>query len=100
MNKRSLAALVFVNAVLLVALLFTSFSSDKAVAQSSRHATTGNYVMTAGYNKTKDKQQLIYIMDLNSGRLLSVKFDGVRDRFEVEGSRDTAQDAKMIYRNR
>lgn len=88
MSHRSLAGLIVLNLVLIVSLGLLSFTPPPAEAQIGR---AGNYVMIAGASLGKEADTL-YIMDLNSARMLAVNYSVPQKKFEALGLRDINPD--------
>jgi len=91
MNHRSLASLIVINAVLLAALVVTVFSPAPAKAQFG--GTGGQYMMIAGDVTGRDAQAAIYIIDMQTSRVVAVMFNGSNNTLEFVAGRDISQDA-------
>lgn len=90
MNKRSLAGLILINAVLLASLVVTAFSPAPAQAQ---FGSGGQYLMIAGEVVGRDAQAAVYIVELQSGRVAAVMFNGSNKTLEVIAGRNVSEDA-------
>jgi hypothetical protein len=90
MNKRSLAGLILINAVLLASLVVTAFSPEPAQAQFS--PTGGQYIMIAGDVTGRDAQAGVYIVDMQSGKVAAIMFNGSNKKLEIIGGRDVSED--------
>lgn len=89
MTQRSLAILIVLNAVLLAAIALTFGPVEKAQAQFGG----GNYLMLAG-NSDASPLQVVYVMEANSGRVVSFTVDSATKKLEVIGGRKIGQDLK------
>lgn len=89
MNRRSLAALVTVNAALLAALVVTLFSPQPAHGQ---FGAASQYTMIAGQSQLRNDQAIVYVIDTRSGALVSLLFNAANNRLEPVGSRVLSQD--------
>ena len=98
MNKRSLAGLILINAVLLAALVVTGFSPEPAQAQFGGGG--GQYLMIAGDASGRSSQAAVYITDLRSGRIVVMMFNSSNNSLEVIASRDVAKDAEGVESSR
>ena len=92
MNKRSLAGLILINAVLLASLVVTAFSPAPARAQSGGGG--GEYLMIAGDVTGREQQAAVYIIDLQSRKIITFFFNGANNRLEFIAGRDVSQDAQ------
>lgn len=93
MNRRSLRALIVLNAVLLAAVAVVSFSPSPAQAQFGNR---GNYLMIAGETTANPQQETIYVMELNSGRIASMTFNSNNNQLTVLGARDAGSDLQRV----
>lgn len=91
MNKRSLAGLILINAVLLASLVVTAFSPAPAQAQFG--GMGGQYLMIAGDVTGRDAQAAVYIIDMQSGKVVSIMFNGSNNTLEFIAGRDVSEDA-------
>ncbi len=98
MNKRSLAGLILINAVLLAALVVTGFAPEPAQAQFG--GSGGQYLMIAGDATGRDAQAAVYIADLRSGKVVAVMFNGSNDKLELIAGRDVSQDSQRAETSR
>lgn len=92
MNKRSLAGLILINAVLLASLVVTAFSPAPAQAQFG--GSGGQYLMIAGDVTGRSSQAAVYIIDMQSGKVVAVMFNGSNNTLEFIAGRDVSQDAE------
>jgi hypothetical protein len=70
MNRRSLGGLIALNVALLVAVLALNFSP----AQAQLRLEPGEYTMVAGDYVGRPNQQVVWITDIRSTRVLGVIF--------------------------
>ena len=90
MTHRSLSMLIVLNAVLLAALSVTLFSTP-ASAQFGGGAA---YTMIAGQVTGRADQESVYIIDLNTSRMVAVIFNTNNNRADVIDGRVVADDAQ------
>lgn len=90
MTQRSLAVLIVLNAVLLAAIALTFGPVQKAEAVQ---LGGGSYLMLAG-NTTGGSQQVVYIMDTQTGRLAALTVNSGNKRVELVGGRKVGDDLK------
>ncbi|WP_432797738.1 hypothetical protein [Poriferisphaera sp. WC338] len=96
MNQRSLAALIFLNLALLVALLVAVVPTRPVEAQSF---SGGGFLMIAGNVKAR-QQDVIYIVNMGSGEVASLLYNGSSSKFEFLGRRNFSNDGETPSRNR
>lgn len=89
MNRRSLAVLIVLNAVLLAAIALTLGPVPQAQAQLGG----GSYLMIPG-NTTQAQQQVIYVMDTRTGNVAGFTVNSANKRVEVIGTRAIGNDLK------
>lgn len=94
MNKRSLAGLILINAVLLASLVVTAFNPTPAQAQLGGGGGGGQYLMIAGDVTGRDQQAAVYIIDLQSAKVITIFFNGANNRLEFIAGRDVSQDSE------
>lgn len=92
MNRKSLGALVALNAVLLMALIIVSLTPARTHAQLG--GAGGQYVMLAGEAVGQRNMNAIYITELTSARMVVVMFNGGNEKLEVIAGRDLKTDVK------
>ncbi len=97
MNKRSLAGLILINAVLLAALVVAALSPAPVQAQ---FGGGGQYMMIAGNATGRESQAAIYIIDLNTSRVVAVMFNGSNNKLEFIAGRNISEDAERATQNR
>lgn len=91
MNQRSLATLIAINAVLLVAVVVSVFSPAPAMAQFGG----GNqYLMIAGQAPQRQNQSLVYVIDLRSSRIITVLYNSGNQRLELIAGRVVGDDLR------
>ncbi len=90
MTRKSLAGLILINAVLLASLIVTAFSPAPAKAQ---FGGGGQYLMIAGDVTGRDSQAAVYIIEITSGRVAAVMFNGSSNKLEVIAGRNVSEDA-------
>lgn len=91
MNRRSLAALVLVNAVLLAALVTSLLSPSPAHAQFGAGA---QYLMISGQSQIRNEQALVYVVDTRNGAIVTLLYNSANNRLEGKGGRMISQDAQ------
>ncbi len=84
MNRRSLAALILVNAVLLAALVTSLASPQPAHAQFGGGS---QYLMIAGQSQVRNDQAAIYVVDTRNGAIVSLMYSSANNRLEPLGAR-------------
>lgn len=89
MNRRSLAALVLVNAVLLAALVTSLLSPQAAQAQ---FGSGSQYLMISGQSQVRNDQAAIYIVDTRNGAILALLYNSANNRLEPIAGRLLSQD--------
>ncbi|MCC6682109.1 MAG: hypothetical protein IT445_14500 [Phycisphaeraceae bacterium] len=90
MNRRSLAALILLNSVLLAALVVGSFSSPV----QAQFGAAGNYMMIAGQVRGRTNQNAIYIIDQQTSQMVSMMFNSANNEFEYFAARRISDDAR------
>ena len=90
MNRKSLGALVALNAVLLMALIIVSLTPSRTQAQLG--GAGGNYVMLAGESVGQKNMNAIYITELTTAKMVVVMFNGGNEKLEVIAGRDLKTD--------
>ncbi len=89
MDKRSLAALIVLNIVLLAGLLLFALTPPAAQAQLRGR---GSYTMVAGEARGKSSQDVIYVFDLNRGRVVAITYESGSERMNIIGGLDFSED--------
>lgn len=92
MNKRSLAGLIVINAVLLASLVVAAFSPAPAQAQFAG-SSGGQYLMIAGNVTGRESQAGVYIIDMRTARIAAIMFNGSNNKLEIIAGRNAAEDA-------
>ncbi len=90
MNKRSLAGLILINAVLLASLAVTGLGPAPAQAQ---FVSGGQYLMIAGDVVGRDAQAAVYVIELQTGRVAAIMFNGSNKTLEIIAGRNVSEDA-------
>ena len=85
MTRRSLAALAFINVVLVVALAVVSIAPTPAKAQLGQPAN--QFMMIAGLANARSDQQVIWLLDLSQQQLAASFFNSANDEFTVVATR-------------
>lgn len=93
MNRKTLGALIALNVVLLAGLAAVVLSPKQAQAQGFGRA---NYLMIAGDITGREQQAAIYVIETNSGRMISLIFNGSNNTWEVIGSREVGRDLQSV----
>ena len=93
MNRKSLGALVALNVVLLLALMFVALAPvQPAHAQFNQQA----YIMIAARGKNvPQNKHIIYITELSSAKMIALFYDSQREVFDFVGARPLANDLKL-----
>ena len=90
MKRRSLAALVLINSVLLAALAVTVLTPPA----HAQFGMGGAFMMISGAVRGRNSQNAIYIIDQQSSNMIAMMFNSANNRFEPIGSRRIADDAR------
>ena len=92
MNRKSLGALVALNVVLLLALMFVALAPSTTHAQFNQQA----YIMIAarGKNVPQDRH-IIYITELSTAKMVAVIYDSQKETFDWIAGRPLANDLKL-----
>ena len=97
MNKRSLGALIALNIALLVGLLAAVLSPQQA---SGQNFVKAQYLMIAGNIQARDQQAMVYIIEMNSGRMAAVLFNSANKNLDVVDGRILANDLAASAKTR
>jgi len=89
MNKRSFGALIALNVVLLAALTLVSLTPRQATAQLRR---PGEYLMIPGESRGRPQENMIYLLELNTSRMIAVTFNSSNNQLSTWGVRVLADD--------
>lgn len=92
MGNRSFGALIALNVVLVVALAVVHLISPPVNAQAFGGA--GDYMMLSGSVKGRTQQDIVYIVELNTARMVAVMFNSNTNELEVLGARDVTRDTQ------
>jgi hypothetical protein len=85
MNRQTLAALVVLNIVLLVALVVVGPASTPVAAQGFGQQ---QYIMVSGQAVGRQDQNAIYVIEVSSGRIAALLFHSADNRLEIITGRD------------
>ncbi len=93
MNRKSLGALVALNVVLLLALMFVALApTQQAHAQFAQQA----YIMIAAKGKNIPQgRHIIYITELSSAKMVAMIYDSQKETFDWVAGRPLANDLKL-----
>lgn len=81
MNARTLGGLIAVNAALLIGLAVASFSgTPSARAQAAR---PGDYTMIAGNVAGRNNQQVVYVIETQTSRVVALLYSSANNSVEV-----------------
>jgi hypothetical protein len=98
MNRRSLAGLILINAVLLASLVVVGFSPAPASAQFGSGG--GKYLMISGEVTGRSSQAAVYVIDMNSGRVAAILFNGSNNNLEIIAGRNVSEDTNRPVNQR
>ena len=93
MTAKSLAFLIALNLVLLVALFVVPGTQETARAQFGGGA---NYTLIAGDVTGRSNQAAVYVIDLQSSRVAPIFFNGSSNEFEIFRGSTVAEDAQRL----
>ena len=79
MNRKSLQTLVAVNLVLLLALVFVTLAPTPAKAQFAG----AQYIMVAGPTAGRAQQDVVYIIELQTARMIAMFYNSANDKIDV-----------------
>ena len=91
MTQRSLAVLVILNAVLIAAIAMT-FGATTQEANAQGIGGGGSYLIIAGNTQQREQQAVIYVMQVNTGRVAAFLVNSANGNVDVVGARDLARD--------
>lgn len=92
MTQRSLAVLITLNVILLAGLTVTVFSPKPAEAQFGGGR---QFTMISGEVTGRNQQAAIYVVDLTSGQVAPLFFNGSNKQFETFSGRSIADDMRQ-----
>ena len=92
MTQRSLAVLVILNAVLLSAIAMT-FGANPQSAQAQLGGG-GQYLILAGSTQQREAQEVIYVMQVNTGQVAAVLVNSGNKRVDRLAPRDVSRDLR------
>lgn len=90
MNQRSLSVLVILNAVLVAAIAMT-FGAATPQAQA-QGIGGGSYLMLAGNTQQRQQQAVVYVMQVNTGRVAAFLVNSANGDVDIVGAREVAAD--------
>lgn len=70
MNQRSLATLIAVNVILLASLVMVFFTTPQPA--HAQFGAGGKYLMIAGRSPQRESQDVVYIIDVNTAKIITV----------------------------
>ena len=89
MNRRSLGALITLNIVLLAALVLVSLTPQTATAQLRR---PGEYLMIPGESRGRPQENMIYLLEIGTARMVAITFNSSNNRLQTWGVRVIGDD--------
>ena len=90
MNRRSLAALIVLNLVLVFALVLSSLTTEQTFADEFGRPG-GNYTMIAGKISGRSKNDGVYIIRIKDGKTIAAYYDGSSKKFKAVRGVDLSQ---------
>ena len=97
MTSKPLSVLITLNVVLLAVLVLLTLT-PKAPAQPFGGA--GNYLMISGNAQGRSSQSAVYIVELNTARMITVFFNSANNEFEAIAATDIGQDTERAAAGR
>jgi len=91
MTQRSLAVLVILNAVLIAAIAMT-FGATTQEANAQGIGGGGSYLIIAGNTSQRNQQAVIYVMQVNTGRVAAFFVNSGTGDVDVIAARNIATD--------
>lgn len=89
MNKKSLGALITLNVALLAALALVSLTPQSATAQLRR---PGQYLMIPGEARGRAQENMIYVLEIGTARMVAITFNSSNNRLQTWGVRVVGDD--------
>jgi len=89
MTRRSLSMLVVLNAVLLAALSVTSLTPPAQAQLGGGN----NFTMISGTATGRTSQDAVYVIDLNSSRMVALMFNSANGQIDILDGRVVSEDA-------
>lgn len=89
MDNKSLATLILLNVVLIAGLAVVALTPQPAQAQLRGR---GEYTMLSGRTKSRSNADVIYLADLNSGKLAAIIYESQNERLTDLGRFDLSHD--------
>lgn len=91
MTQRSLAVLVILNAMLIAAIAMT-FGATTQEANAQGIGGGGSYLIIAGNTQQREQQAVVYVMQVNTGRVAAFLVNSANGDVTVVGARNIAND--------
>ncbi len=91
MNRRSLGALIALNLVLVIALAMVSLTAQPAAAQFGGGS---DYIMISGQVTGRQSQNVVYVVETNSARMIALFFNSANNQLSVIAGRDLGRDSR------
>jgi len=89
MNRRTLSFLIAVNVMLMAILTLTTLAPEPAHAQfGGGH----QFMMIAGKSAERPQQEVVYIIDMRSSRMIAAFYNTSNNQWQVVGSTTVSQD--------
>jgi len=88
MKRKALHTLIAVNVVMLLALVFITLTPAPAQAQFSG----AQYIMVGGAVAGRTQQNAVYIIELQTARMITIFYNGASKRVEVVGQNSILDD--------
>ncbi len=98
MSKRSLPALIVLNVALLVLLGISLLLPSNVEAQLGGGGN--DYLMISGAVRGRTNQDVVYIVETNSARMVAVTYRSANDEFEIVDATSIADDMRGGGRSR
>ena len=92
MKKDPLGALIALNTVLMLALLLVLLLPGPSAEAQRRGRGRGDYAMVAGQVTGRSDQSAIYLLELNSNRMMALIYDSRGNRLQILAGRNLAED--------
>ena len=97
-RTRILTSLIAVNVIGLIALAFLSLSPSQVTGQNI--VRNDRFAASVGRIQAKRLNDVIYVTDRNTNRMVVVEYDDSRGELSVLGGRDMNKDLKDLTRSR
>jgi len=96
MNRRSIAALIAVNVVLLIAVLVVTTAPQPAQGQIG--LTGAEYIMVSGPVTGRNQQDAVYLIELRTARMVGFFFNGSDRSLQMIDAVDMTPDFRAAAR--